>query len=101
MGLVHRKTDNDNGTNSLSLCFIEPPRPCTGSNHISKMTHDAASLDFAPAIEAIRSALPESLQKPQLGFICGSGLSGLVDSLRNVVIIPYETIPGFSKSTGE
>lgn len=65
------------------------------------MTHDdGASVNFTPAIEAIRAALPEDLQSPQLGFICGSGLSGLVDSLRNVVIIPYETIPGFSKSTG-
>ncbi|KAF8153061.1 nucleoside phosphorylase domain-containing protein [Crassisporium funariophilum] len=57
------------------------------------------TLNFEPTIEAIKAALPLNLQSPRVGIICGSGLNGLADSLRDVVIIPYDQIPGFSKST--
>ncbi|EAU83949.1 inosine guanosine and xanthosine phosphorylase family protein [Coprinopsis cinerea okayama7 len=64
------------------------------------MPHDTvAKINFAPTLEAIFAQLPDELQKPQLGIICGSGLSGLVGALKDVVIIPYEKIPGFSRST--
>lgn len=66
------------------------------------MAPDTASItSFGPSLEAIRSKLPEKLQNPQIGIICGSGLSGLVDTLREVEIIQYENIPGFGRSTGE
>ncbi|KAM7538675.1 hypothetical protein Aperf_G00000049987 [Anoplocephala perfoliata] len=39
--------------------------------------------------------------KPQLGLICGSGLSKLSDGIRNPVVIPYEEIPSFPKTTVE
>lgn len=58
------------------------------------------NLPFAETIESIVARLPEALKRPRVGIVCGSGLSGLVESLRETVLIPYETIPGFAKSTG-
>ncbi|KAF9485616.1 hypothetical protein BDN70DRAFT_795447 [Pholiota conissans] len=54
---------------------------------------------FASSIDAIKTALPKKLQNPRVGIICGSGLSGIVDIVRDVVLVPYENIPGFSTST--
>ncbi|VDO05439.1 unnamed protein product [Rodentolepis nana] len=39
--------------------------------------------------------------KPQVGLICGSGLSKLADGIRNPIVIPYEEIPNFPRTTGE
>ncbi|KAK0484935.1 inosine guanosine and xanthosine phosphorylase family protein [Armillaria novae-zelandiae] len=50
-------------------------------------------------LDAITLRLPEKLCKPKVGIICGSGLGGLVDALRDVVTIPYDTIPGFAQSS--
>ncbi|KAG0262358.1 hypothetical protein BG011_010241 [Mortierella polycephala] len=44
-------------------------------------------------------ALPANLAKPKVGIVCGSGLGGLVDILRNKVEFPYTEIPGFVNST--
>ncbi|KAH6910609.1 inosine guanosine and xanthosine phosphorylase family protein [Coprinopsis sp. MPI-PUGE-AT-0042] len=63
------------------------------------MSHEPPAIEFEPTISFILSAVPEALQRPQIGIICGSGLSGLVEVLRDVVIVPYEKIPGFAKST--
>jgi len=57
------------------------------------------NLPFAETIESIIARLPEALKRPRVGIVCGSGLSGLVESLRETVLIPYETLPGFAKST--
>jgi len=57
-------------------------------------------LDFASALDVIAQQVPSDLLPPRLGIICGSGLSGLVNSLKDAHIIPYDNIPGFSKSTG-
>ncbi|KAJ7725070.1 nucleoside phosphorylase domain-containing protein [Mycena metata] len=54
---------------------------------------------FAAAIDAIKSLLPEPLQKPRVGLVCGSGLAGIVDCIRGTVIVPYSKIPGFQEST--
>ncbi|KAF9521776.1 nucleoside phosphorylase domain-containing protein [Crepidotus variabilis] len=63
------------------------------------MGKESIATSFADSLAAIRSKLPETLQNPQVGIICGSGLSGLVGSFRETVIIKYEDIPGFSTST--
>ncbi|KXS14826.1 inosine guanosine and [Gonapodya prolifera JEL478] len=50
----------------------------------------------------IRSKCPPSLQHVHIAVICGSGLSGLVDSVdkdREKVVIPYKDIPHFATST--
>jgi len=54
---------------------------------------------FEGCIKTIKDLLPENLQKPRMGIICGSGLSGLVNDMRDVVVVPYKDIPGFSTST--
>ncbi|KAK7062810.1 Purine nucleoside phosphorylase [Paramarasmius palmivorus] len=54
---------------------------------------------FSKTIEAIQKAVPQKLQKPRVGIICGSGLSGLAASLKETVLVPYDTLPGFAKST--
>jgi purine nucleoside phosphorylase len=57
-------------------------------------------LPFIQTLEILDSLLPENLRKPLVGIVCGSGLSGLVESFKDVVKIPYEKLPGFAKSTG-
>lgn len=38
--------------------------------------------------------------KPKIAIVCGSGLGGLGDRLKNPFIIPYTDIPSFPHSTG-
>ncbi|KAF8240560.1 hypothetical protein L208DRAFT_1118233, partial [Tricholoma matsutake] len=54
---------------------------------------------FIQTLEALDSLLPKNLRKPLVGIICGSGLSSLAESFKDVVKIHYEKIPGFLKST--
>ncbi|KAK0223655.1 nucleoside phosphorylase domain-containing protein [Armillaria fumosa] len=54
---------------------------------------------FLATLNAITLRLPERLRKPKVGIICGSGLGGLIDALRETVTIPYDTIPGFAQSS--
>ncbi|KAF9012002.1 nucleoside phosphorylase domain-containing protein [Cyathus striatus] len=56
-------------------------------------------INYTSTLDAITSVLPEKLRKPHVGIICGSGLNGLADVLREVKTIPYENIPGFGRST--
>ncbi|EJD51868.1 inosine guanosine and [Auricularia subglabra TFB-10046 SS5] len=49
---------------------------------------------------AIQAQVPAELQAPQVGIVCGSGLSTLAEkSLRNIVEVPYAALPGFGEST--
>ncbi|KAF5324996.1 hypothetical protein D9619_009784 [Psilocybe cf. subviscida] len=63
------------------------------------MESHSTPVSFDVSIKAIRGALPENLQSPRVGIVCGSGLSGIGYILRDSVLVPYENIPGFSKST--
>ncbi|KAJ2259225.1 Purine nucleoside phosphorylase [Coemansia sp. RSA 455] len=39
---------------------------------------------------------------PEIGIVCGSGLSSLADTLEgNVIVVKYDSIPGFVRSTVE
>lgn len=58
-------------------------------------THFAATLDILARI------VPEHLRIPRIGIVCGSGLSTLASSLRDVVEVPYGSLPGFGHSTGQ
>jgi len=60
----------------------------------------AVAISFEESVNTIRRVLPNNLQNPHVGIICGSGLSGLVNNFRDVVFVPYENIPGFVTSTG-
>ncbi|KAF5351391.1 hypothetical protein D9757_012625 [Collybiopsis confluens] len=50
-------------------------------------------------LNAVNSFVPPNLQRPRVGIICGSGLSGFAGSLRDSVAVDYKDIPGFAKST--
>ncbi|RDB28117.1 Purine nucleoside phosphorylase [Hypsizygus marmoreus] len=56
-------------------------------------------LPFVQTLEALDALLPSKLRNPSVGIVCGSGLSGLVESFKEVEIIPYDKLPGFAKST--
>jgi len=55
--------------------------------------------DFAATLKFLSSQVPPELRQPQVGIVCGSGLSGLAAAMRNIHKIPYEEIPGFGTST--
>lgn len=61
----------------------------------------AQAVNYSATLDKLISMLPANLQKPRVGIVCGSGLSGLVEILREVVTIPYANIPGFGESTGK
>lgn len=59
------------------------------------------ALSYDTTISTISHLVSDlKLQKPLLGIVCGSGLSTLVSTLKNVVQIPYSKIEGFADSTG-
>ena len=39
--------------------------------------------------------------RPSVGIVCGSGLGGLADMLKDQVAFNYKDIPDFPQSTGE
>ncbi|XP_076151176.1 purine nucleoside phosphorylase-like [Alosa pseudoharengus] len=43
--------------------------------------------------------LSQLSMRPLVGIVCGSGLGGLADSLKNQVVFKYSDIPNFPKST--
>ncbi|KAI5116163.1 hypothetical protein M0805_005752 [Coniferiporia weirii] len=47
----------------------------------------------------LKEKLSARLLAPKVGIVCGSGLSTLASSLRDVVLVPYEELEGFGKST--
>ncbi|KAH8833772.1 nucleoside phosphorylase domain-containing protein [Flagelloscypha sp. PMI_526] len=51
------------------------------------------------AVKAVEGAIPVGLHHPRVGIVCGSGLGGMVDLLQELVLVSYDDIPGFSKST--
>lgn len=55
---------------------------------------------FEKNVATLRERLPPRLLKPTVGVVCGSGLSTLANSLRDVVIVPYNDLEGFGTSTG-
>lgn len=68
------------------------------------MANAATVKDLQAALTFLTSgakALPEALSKPKVGIVCGSGLGGLVNIIREKVEFSYSDIPGFVNSTGE
>lgn len=54
-------------------------------------------------VDFIRGRLSEGLKQPKVGIVCGSGLSGLADAVRDdreKTEIGYNAIPNFPESTG-
>lgn len=65
--------------------------------------HSAVSLQelLESTYSTLRGKLPENLINPAVGIVCGSGLSTLASSLREAILVPYEELEGFGKSTGK
>ncbi|KZT28296.1 inosine guanosine and xanthosine phosphorylase family protein [Neolentinus lepideus HHB14362 ss-1] len=62
--------------------------------------HEDTSLEFvASNLDILATILPERLLKPQVGIVCGSGLSTLAASFRERVEVPYSSLKGFGIST--
>jgi purine-nucleoside phosphorylase len=57
---------------------------------------DSTRADYARAAEVIRARTAYS---PTIGMVLGSGLGELADTLEDPVVIPYEDIPGWPRST--
>jgi purine-nucleoside phosphorylase len=55
---------------------------------------------IASTISTIQKLVPANLCHPKIGIVCGSGLSGLAENLREVVEVPYKKLEGFTSSTG-
>ncbi|EPZ30827.1 purine nucleoside phosphorylase-like protein [Rozella allomycis CSF55] len=49
-------------------------------------------------VKHLLSVVPSS-RMPQLAVICGSGLSGLSETLKEPIVLDYKTIPNFSTNT--
>lgn len=63
-------------------------------------TEGNSAIDVAESISVLKGVLPDELQHPTVGIVCGSGLSGLAETFTEVHKIPYSQIPGFATSTG-
>ena len=56
--------------------------------------------DLYAQIERARTAIDaRGGVRPRVGMILGSGLGGLADELAEAVVVPYDDIPGFPRST--
>lgn len=44
--------------------------------------------------------LAQTAVRPVVGIVCGSGLGGLADMLKDQVVFNYRDIPNFPQSTG-
>ncbi|KAJ2780819.1 Purine nucleoside phosphorylase [Coemansia javaensis] len=63
------------------------------------MTH-APYETYAQAVDFVRGQVGG--RRPEVGIVCGSGLSSLADTLEgDVVAVKYDDIPGFVRSTVE
>ncbi|EGO01230.1 hypothetical protein SERLA73DRAFT_179356 [Serpula lacrymans var. lacrymans S7.3] len=57
------------------------------------------NLPFSATLDVLAAIVPKPLQKPRIGIVCGSGLSTLVSSLKDVHEVPYSSLEGFGNST--
>jgi purine-nucleoside phosphorylase len=55
------------------------------------------------AVQSLKDRLPAELQSPRVAIVCGSGLGGLADSIRDHPRAEYDygSIPHFPKLTGK
>lgn len=45
--------------------------------------------------------MSQTAVRPLVGVVCGSGMGGLADALKDPVAFNYKDIPNFPQSTGE
>lgn len=61
----------------------------------------AFSYSFEKIEEIAKFLLCKTKHRPTVGIICGSGLSGLADTMEDPSVFPYGDIPDFPISTGK
>lgn len=52
-------------------------------------------------LEASKYILSKIPNKPKIGIVLGSGLGIYIDQIQNKIVIPYEEIPGFKRTSVE
>lgn len=87
-------------TSILSVGDTHYPEKLANMVVLGAEQSDAQSLPFEATLAKLASVLPEKLRRPRVGIVCGSGLSTLAAAIRDVVEVPYASLPGFGKSTG-
>jgi len=50
---------------------------------------------FTATLAQLQAIIPASLVTPSIGIVCGSGLSGLADSILDKISVPYADLKGF------
>jgi len=69
-------------------------------NHIQE--HRRRKMDYRKKVkEAVDFIVSRTDYLPKIGLVLGSGLGSLADKIQNPIIIKYDEIPGFPKSTVE
>jgi len=69
-------------------------------NHIQE--HRRRKMDYIKKVkEAVDFIVSKTDYLPKIGLVLGSGLGSLADEIQNPIIIKYDEIPGFPKSTVE
>ena len=64
-------------------------------------TIDSLERTVQKTLATIKQHVPTDLCNPQVGIVCGSGLSTLAAGVRDAVEVPYQKLEGFASSTGE
>jgi len=64
------------------------------------MANTATLKDLEAARSFLVQGLPDHLAQPKVGIVCGSGLGGLVEIIKDKHEFAYSDIPGFVVSTG-
>lgn len=66
---------------------------------------DVLILPFRYGYESCKATadwlLAQTSVHPLVGIVCGSGLGGLADMLKDQKVVQYSDIPNFPQSTGE
>ena len=62
-------------------------------------TTTTAQITMSQYDETADAILGQTLHRPTIGLILGSGLSPLADAVENATVLPYEEVPNFPVST--
>jgi len=82
----HKGTNGTNGTKK-------------NGHNVSEMISHTNGLSFDDVQATADMLLSMTSHRPKIGIICGSGLGGLVEMLKDTYSIKYEDVPNFPVST--
>lgn len=74
----------------------------TMEDYTSPKDNSTAFSRASETVQFLEKQLPEALQRPRLGVICGSGLGSLVETIlpQPTQEVPYTSIPHFPSISG-